>query len=149
MSRTFSTKNASVESLKFSCRGGFSPKARQMRTMAFWLSPLAWAMVRVLQCVAWAGRVSSVRVMTASTFASVSLRGCPERGASPRAPSRPVRKRLSPLACRLDCHPPLNGHRGVTQTGSAIQDDPSPLRRALIGLGASRHQFKFGFLLGP
>ena len=50
---TFSTKKGSVESLKFSCKCGLRPKARQMRTMAFWLSPLAAAMVRVLQWVAW------------------------------------------------------------------------------------------------
>ncbi len=74
-----------------------SPKARQMRTMAFWLSPLASAMVRVLQCVAFSGRVSSVRVITASTLASVSLRGWPERGASPKAPRRPSRKRCRHL----------------------------------------------------
>ena len=97
MSRTFSTKKASVESLKFSCKWGLRPKARQMRTMAFWLRPLAWAMVRVLQCVAFLGRVSSVRVTTASTLASVSLRGWPERGASPKAPNRPSRKRCRHL----------------------------------------------------
>jgi hypothetical protein len=50
-------------------------------------------MVRVLQCVALAGWVSRVRVMTASTLASVSLRGCPERGKSPSARRPPVRKR--------------------------------------------------------
>ena len=68
-----------------------------MRTMAFWLRPLASAMVRVLQWVACLGRVSSVRVITASTLASVSLRGWPERGASPNARSRPSRKRCRHL----------------------------------------------------
>lgn len=72
------------------------PRARlawQIFTMAFWLRPLASAMVRVLQWVAFSGRVSSVRVMTASTFSSVTFRGWPERGASPRAPGRPSRNR--------------------------------------------------------
>lgn len=64
-----------------------------MRTMAFWLRPLASDMVRVLQCVACLGRFSKVRVMTSSTLASVSLRGWPERGRSPKAPKPPVRKR--------------------------------------------------------
>lgn len=93
VSRTFSTKNGSVESLKFSCQCGLRPKACQLRTMAFWFQPLAAAMGRVLQCVALAGRVSSVRVTTASTLASVSLRGCPGRGKSPSACSPPARKR--------------------------------------------------------
>jgi hypothetical protein len=41
ISRTFSTKNGSVESLKFFYRWGFSPNARQIRTMAFCLRTLA------------------------------------------------------------------------------------------------------------
>jgi len=40
-SRTFSTKNGSVESLKVSLLCGFSPKAFQMRTMALCDSPTA------------------------------------------------------------------------------------------------------------
>ena len=93
LARTFATKNALVERGQFSCKWGLRPKARQMRTMA-------WASGRVLQCVACAGLVSSVRVMTASTFASVSLRGWPERGASPSAPSLAAQKALSPLTHR-------------------------------------------------
>lgn len=42
MSRAFSTKSGSLESLKFSCRCGFSPDARQMRTMAFCVIPFGF-----------------------------------------------------------------------------------------------------------
>jgi hypothetical protein len=52
MSRTFSTKAGSEESLKVSTRCGFSAKARQMRQTAVWLSPVALASERLLQCVA-------------------------------------------------------------------------------------------------
>ena len=76
-----------------------------MRTIAFWLRPLAAAIVRVLQCVAWRGFFSSVRVITSSTLASVILRGGPERGRSPKAPSPPVRKRSRqvPTVCAVTC----------------------------------------------
>jgi len=85
---TFSTKNGSLESLKFSCKCGFSPNARQIRMIAFCVSPLALAIERVLQCVAPTGFFSSVRVTTASILASVILRGWPGRGASPKPASR-------------------------------------------------------------
>src|SRR3712207_6919635 len=58
MSRTCSTKNGSLESLKVSVRCGFRAKARQMRQTAVWLSPVALARERVLQCVAPAGVAS-------------------------------------------------------------------------------------------
>jgi len=47
MSRTFSTKSGSGESLKVSTRCGFSPNARQIRLTADWLIPVAWAIERV------------------------------------------------------------------------------------------------------
>jgi hypothetical protein len=66
MSRTFSTKSGSVESLKLSVRCGWRPKARQIRLIVLWLRPDASAIERVLQCVAARGIVSSVRVTTCS-----------------------------------------------------------------------------------
>ena len=79
MSRTFSTKSGSLESLKVSTRCGFRPKARQMRQTAVWLSPVALASERVLQCVASAGVASRVVVTACSTCSSVILRGAPGR----------------------------------------------------------------------
>jgi hypothetical protein len=67
MSRTFSTKNGSVDSLKVSTRWGCKEKARQIREMADWDTPVAWAMVRVDQSVPCAGVDSKVRVINAST----------------------------------------------------------------------------------
>ncbi|OPY93069.1 MAG: hypothetical protein A4E73_00486 [Syntrophaceae bacterium PtaU1.Bin231] len=67
MSRTFSIKSGSVESLKVSQRWGCKAKARQMRLIALWLSPEAAAIERVLQCVASGGDDSSVMVITRST----------------------------------------------------------------------------------
>src|SRR5689334_19438124 len=113
MSRTFSTKNGSVDSLKFSCKWGLSPKARQMRTMAFWVRPVAAAMERVLQWVACGGRVSRVRVTTASTCASVRVRGGPERGASRERLQTALDKALTPFAHRLDGDAAFGGHRRV------------------------------------
>jgi hypothetical protein len=67
MSRTFSTKSGSVESLKVSARCGFRAKARQARRTVVWLSPVARASERVLQCVASVGVASSVVATARST----------------------------------------------------------------------------------
>ena len=63
--------------MKVSVRWGCNPKARQMRLTVVWLSPLRWAMDRVLQCVASLGVDSSVSVITRSTSSSVTARGRP------------------------------------------------------------------------
>src|SRR6516165_2615842 len=75
MSRTLSTNSGSVDSLKVSTRCGCSPKARQMRPTLEVEMPLCRAMLRVLQCVAAGGRLSSVCTMTFSTLASSIVRG--------------------------------------------------------------------------
>ena len=81
-SLTFSMKKGSDDNLKVSVRWGCNPKARQMRLTVLWLSPLRWAMDRVLQWVASRGAVSSVSVITRSTSSSVTARGRPLRGSS-------------------------------------------------------------------
>src|SRR5581483_7431647 len=93
-SRTFSTKYGSVESLNVSARCGLSPNARQIRPTADGDNPLARAIRRVLQWVALVGRVSSVRVTTRSTSASVTVRGAPGRGSSVSPSSRRATNRL-------------------------------------------------------
>jgi hypothetical protein len=80
-------------SLKASTRCGCSENVRQMRETADWDRPLACAMVRVDQCVPCAGTVSKVRVIKASTSASVICRGAPGRGSSARPSNRALRKR--------------------------------------------------------
>jgi len=65
--------------------------------------PLCRAMLRVLQCVAVGGRLSSVCTMTFSTLASSIFRGAPGRGSS-SSPSRPrstKRRRHLPKVCAV------------------------------------------------
>lgn len=93
MSRVFSTKSGSVESLNVSLRCGCNPKVFQIRTIADCERPVSAAISRVLQCVAFLGRDVSVLVTTSSTRSSVIRRGGPDRGASLSPCSRIVRKR--------------------------------------------------------
>jgi hypothetical protein len=60
---------------------------------AFWLIPVAAAIDRVDQCVAFAGCSSSVLTITRSTSSSVIVRGLPGRGSSCNLSSRCVAKR--------------------------------------------------------
>jgi len=55
MSRTFSIRSGSVDSLKLSLRCGRKPKARQIRATLLRLRPTRFASARVLQCVASRG----------------------------------------------------------------------------------------------
>ncbi len=57
MSRTFSLKSGSVERVNLSTRGGARAKARQVRLIAVWLRAARRAIARVLQCVAFGGRL--------------------------------------------------------------------------------------------
>ena len=93
MSRTFSMKKGSADSLKVSVRCGCRAKARQMRLTVVWLRPERWAMDRVLQWVASLGVDSSVSVITRSTSASVTARGRPLRGSSDRPSNRRSKNR--------------------------------------------------------
>src|SRR6266540_6178918 len=88
MSRIFSTNCGSVESLKASLRCGCSENAFQMRCTVEIDTPDAFAIERVLQCVAWAGIVSSVLVTTSAILSSPILRGAPGRGSSSRPSKR-------------------------------------------------------------
>jgi hypothetical protein len=88
MSRTFSTNCGSVESLKVSVRCRASEKAVQMRCTDETDRPDAFAIERVLQCVASIGIVSSVLVTTSAILSSPILRGAPQRGSSSRPSKR-------------------------------------------------------------
>jgi hypothetical protein len=91
MSRTFSTNCGSVESLKVSLRCGANEKAFQIRCTVETERPEAFAIERVLQCVASAGIASNVFVTTSVIFSSPILRGAPQRGSS----SRPSKRRAA------------------------------------------------------
>ena len=120
MSRTFSMNSGSVESLNVSTRCGRRANARQIRLIALWLSPTACAIDRLLQCVASTGFVSSVRMMTCSTAASVIVRGAPGRGSSSNPSSRFAtnRARQRPTVWR------------VTRTGGATAAFGAPAAQA-------------------
>lgn len=75
ISRTLSMNSGSFDNLKVSLRCGWRTKARQIRLIAVWFRPMARAIKRVDQCVASVGLLSSVRAITASTCASLILRG--------------------------------------------------------------------------
>ena len=132
MSRTFSTNSRSLEWLK------------------------VCAIVRVLQCVALAGTLSSVLAITASTRESSIVRGAPVEGAS-RSPSQAILDescarlrdglRRDTLAAR---------HHLVVDAFGTAQNDASPQRlrlrglapqrqrRELLMLGIRQHQFCLG-----
>src|SRR5947199_314817 len=85
MSRTLSMNCGSGESLNASLWWGLSPKARQMRLIAVWLIPVAAAIERVDQWVAFGGCSSSVLPITRSSGAEPSARAppAPHRSARP------------------------------------------------------------------
>jgi hypothetical protein len=68
--------------LKVSVSHGFNPNARQIRPTDDGDIPTRLARSRVDHCVASVGVSSSVRTTTASTSASVIVRGAPGRGSS-------------------------------------------------------------------
>ena len=93
----------SGESLNVSVWCGFKPKARQIRLTADCDMPVAAAIERVDQCVAFAGCSSSVFTITRSTCSSLIVRGLPGRGSSCSPCSRRVanRPRHLPTVDRL------------------------------------------------
>jgi len=127
-----SMNSGSRDSLKLSLRWGWSAKARQMRLVAVWLTPLLCAMERVLQWVAPAGWCSRVWIITPSTCSSVSLRGAPGRGSS-NSPSTPARGQVAGQRV-------AHGLRdfGVALTPGAGQYDVSPQGQSLRRFASAR-----------
>ncbi len=73
---------------------GLRPKARQIRDTWVWFNPWSLAMDRVDQRVSpFGGTPLRVRLISVSICSSVSLRGCPGRGASSNPFSLSVRNR--------------------------------------------------------
>ena len=64
MSRTFSMKNGSVDSLKVLARCGLTPNKANQRCTVLLERPSARPRVRVLQCVAASGDSCSARLIT-------------------------------------------------------------------------------------
>ncbi|AYV26278.1 hypothetical protein EES41_06045 [Streptomyces sp. ADI95-16] len=84
--------SGSVDSLNVCDRCGASAKARQIREMLDCDIPVAAAIERVDQWVAFFGVSSRVLTITRSTSASVIFRGTPGRGSSHR-PSKPCSRK--------------------------------------------------------
>lgn len=101
-SRTFSTKKSSVLSVNVSVRHGRSLNAFQIRLTEDWLTPDFLASLRVLQCVAPAGLLSSVIRPIVSTLSSSSLRCTLGRGlpAKPEMLCGSKRRRHLPAVVR-------------------------------------------------
>ena len=70
MSRTFSTQNGSVDSLKVSLRCGLTPNSENQRCTVLFETPSASAIRRTLQAFAWSGLCCRARVMSPATFSS-------------------------------------------------------------------------------
>ena len=98
MSRTFSTKSGSGESLKVSRRWGLNPKACQIRFTFERLIPVAAAMERIDQWVASLGVSSRVLTTTRSTSSSLTERATP--GAARRGGRRGGVRRTVGATCR-------------------------------------------------
>src|SRR5262252_9939822 len=97
ISRTFSTKNGSVDSLKCFCRCGCKPKACQIRCTVDLDMRLWDAICRTLQCVPSLGLVSSVLRTNCATRSSLIGRGRPGRNSSCRPATSCSRKRCRHL----------------------------------------------------
>ena len=70
MSRTFSMKNGSLDSLKYRCRCGWRPNIVNHRCTVLLETPLCSAMERTLHWVRSAGLVCSAALMTSATRSS-------------------------------------------------------------------------------
>ena len=127
--------SGSFESLNVSVRCGCKAKARQMRLIVLRLNPHALAIERVLQCVASAGRLSKVRVSTASICASVTVRGAPGRGSSSKPSSAVGQKPHPPPADGLLGNPQLLSHPRVRLPGCAPRISRARWARAWAVLG--------------
>ena len=92
-----------MDSLKLSCRWGFSPKADHTRCTVDFDSPVVFAIPRQLQWVSPSGVLSSVLVTSWAIFSSSMLRGLPERSSSysPSTPWLTNRPRHLATVCRL------------------------------------------------
>ncbi len=93
ISRTLSTKNGSVESLKYPCRWGCKLNVRQMRWTASLDRPASSPMERTDHWVSSLGLVLSVLYTTSATCSSLIDRGAPGRSSSCRPVSLFFRKR--------------------------------------------------------
>lgn len=137
-------KNGSVESLKVCERCGARANARQILETVDCDMPVAAAMERVDQCVAFFGVSSSVLTITRSTSASVIFRGTPGLGSSHR-PSKPFsRKAPPPGADRVRSDPQTTGHLHDRVTVRALQHDPRPLSQRLRGCAPTHPALQHG-----
>src|SRR3954452_17239342 len=130
MSRTLSMNNGSGDSLKSSIRCGLSPNARQIFDTAVCDIPVAFAIDRVDQCVAFAGVSSSVLTITRSTSSSLIERGLPGRGPRRRPVVRPIepllREPLPPLRNRDPLQIETLRDLTVVAAVRARQHNPTP-----------------------
>ena len=139
ISRTFSTNWGSADSLKVSNAMRLeaerlpNPRDRRLPT-----GPTAAPKVRVLHCVISAAGASNVRVITATTRSSLTVRGAPGRGSSLNPSRRRSRNTFAPLTDAVARRAQPRGDRSVRQTVRTAQHDPRAQRQTLRRLRAAR-----------
>ena len=121
----------SGDSLKLSTRCGFRPKARQILEIPDCDIPSAAAIDLVDQCVALGGCSSSVVTITASTCASVIVRGAPGRGSSCSPSSRHCAKRRRHLPTVTGWQSSARGDRPIRCSLGRCKDDATAQRQRL------------------
>ena len=138
ISRTFSTNWGSADSLKVSTRCAWRPNVCQIRAIVAFDRPTAAPKVRVLHCVISAAGASNVRVITATTRSSLTVRGRPR----PRLVAQPFEatqpKPFAPLTDAVTRRAQPRGDRSVRQTVRTAQHDPRAQRQTLRRLRAAR-----------
>ena len=145
MSRTLGISNGSGDSLNVSVRCGCRPKACHTRLIVMWLKPVAFAISRVLQCVAPRGVVSSVRTITSSI-------ACPDPAGRPgtrfveQASHAVGHEARPPLADRRGRHPQAARHHRVVAPLGARQHDSRASRQRGRRPRSMRQRFQFPFV---
>jgi hypothetical protein len=146
MSRTFSTKNGSVESLKFSCKWGFAPEGPPDAHDGV----LGQAGGGGHGAGAPVGRLRGPRLQGPG-HDGFDLRvgdgaGRPATGCIPQRLQAALHKALPPFTDGLDGYPLSGGHGRIAQAAGTIQDDAgsfSAPRWSVLGRRARSSSFAF------
>ena len=140
MSRTFSTKKGSDDSLKASVRWGCNPKARQIRLTVLWLRPTASGHGAGAPVGGILGR-GLQRQCNHPFHVVIGNRSGPTAAGFVRQPVQsPFHKPRPPLSHRFVRHPQFGTHCGVAPALGARQNHPGSQRQGLGRLGPRTHR---------
>ena len=150
MSRVFSTKFGSVESLNVSTRCGWRLKAFQMVFTLEREMPLAASIDRRLQCVASGGFSWSVLRTTSAIISCVIFFFTPGRGASRRPAMRCLRNRLrhlSTVCSRMPSSSPISAYVMSSRSSNRITRHRLASACGVLGRRATRSSSALSTLL--